>query len=254
MDAGFGWILTLSESDGELHLVKPFDYFLANIHIPSNIETFSEYDQDKTYSIQRVFLSANPSETSNFVLLVIVNYRLGFLRNGENHWTSINLDMLIDYGCLGYFKGKMYVVNPNNKIHIWDPSGSAEVILTLDDSTVKYLTQDATAYLVESTVGELLLIMSKNISPDDYIKDETPGFKVMRVDLSKRVCEDVKGVGKDAIFLDHNNTTAVAASDFPGVLKPNCIYFTDENWGKDVGIYIVEDKSIERFHVESLTL
>ncbi|KAL3498489.1 hypothetical protein ACH5RR_041221 [Cinchona calisaya] len=101
-------------------------------------------------------------------------------------------------------------------------------------------------------------------------EEETYGatnFGVIQLDLNKSIWEKVTSLGEKAIFLGHNSAFSVDATSFSGVIKSNCIYFTDDcieayfhtqsqqGGGKDMGIYNLEDGKIERFdNVQSFSL
>ena len=83
-------------------------------------------------------------------------------------------------------------------------------------------------------------------------------FHVLEVDLSSNKWSQVKNLGNRSLFLGDNSSLSVEVLDISS-LKPNCIYFTDdcqmlyavseffpEGGGRDMGIYNLQDGSIER--------
>lgn len=99
----------------------------------------------------------------------------------------------------------------------------------------------------------------------------TKGFTVLKLEKNKNNAgeeEDeakyeypfcwieVKSLGDRALFLGRNPSVSLSASEFEGLFKPNCIYFTDDNeeqyytepgggGGLDMGIFNMENSTIE---------
>lgn len=107
-------------------------------------------------------------------------------------------------------------------------------------------------YLVESPNGELLKISK--------LEDEnarTIGFKVYRLvdQVKKNAWVEINSLGDYAVFLGYNRATCLSTKENPECLA-NCIYFAEDNTEKyyyqdgcnDVGVYNLEDGSIERFY------
>nr|XP_011464896.1 PREDICTED: uncharacterized protein LOC101302760 [Fragaria vesca subsp. vesca] len=85
-------------------------------------------------------------------------------------------------------------------------------------------------YLVESTNGDLLLVLRF------YAFKET-SFGVCKIvfneeDKSRVQLVEVKCIGDDAIFLGQSQSQSVLASSVPGC-KPNCIYYATESVKRD---------------------
>lgn len=127
-------------------------------------------------------------------------------------------------------------------------------------------------YLVES--DEKLLVVSRNGVRIDAQKDFTYGtylFQVFEVDLETNTSVEIKDLGSRALFVGDNSSFSMEALN-DSVLKPNCIYFTDDcvcsylditeraheigvTWyrfhptkvGKDMGVYNLLDGTITPF-------
>ncbi|CAI9094051.1 OLC1v1029702C1 [Oldenlandia corymbosa var. corymbosa] len=273
MEAGFGWVLTVSSS-GELNLLKPLTR--SQIQLPS-CTTFPD-NQDTDFSdflfIQRVALSANPSHASSFVLMVIHEWGqfLGFWRPGDLTWTSIEPG-IHHFGDVRFYNGIFYAVDRHGDVWAWDES-SSKLKCVFGTNPRSFINRDA--YLVESSSGKLLTITRDGVllNEEDDQSYGVNNFKVIQLDVTKCEWEEITCLGNDAIFVGHSSAVAIVASAFPDVIKSNCIYFTDDCWeaytyremlgrgggrlglggGEDMGIYHLEDGSIERFsNIESVS-
>lgn len=97
----------------------------------------------------------------------------------------------------------------------------------------------------------------------DDPRERTCGFKVYKLDVSRKSWVEVRDLGGDSLFLGKNSSSSISSGDFPGY-KGNRIYFTDDNphvFGQafnpaesrgikfDMGIYNLDDGLIESLHV-----
>ncbi|TXG50257.1 hypothetical protein EZV62_022781 [Acer yangbiense] len=115
-------------------------------------------------------------------------------------------------------------------------------------------------YLVESA-GKILVVgrRLRYERTQTYADYGTTAFRVVEVDLSRNENEwsPVENLGNRALFVGDNSSLSVQVFDNSN-FKPNCIYFTDdwkdqyfssrfpEGVGRDMGIYNLQDGSIER--------
>lgn len=89
----------------------------------------------------------------------------------------------------------------------------------------QYSHELVSAYLVESTKGDLLCVRrffegetSSKFMVCKLVLEDDNGFVVGEV--------EVQSIGDDALFLgDNSPSVSVLASNYPGC-QPNCIYFT----------------------------
>ncbi|KAK4843861.1 hypothetical protein QYF36_023305 [Acer negundo] len=104
--------------------------------------------------------------------------------------------------------------------------------------------------------GAQLDEMKEDESKSNY---ETYAFQIFEVDLSSNTWKEVKNLGNKALFLGDNSSFSIEVLDVTRC-KSNCIYFTDDcresycspdfcgrGGGKDMGIYNIQDKSIEPY-------
>ncbi|CAI9095211.1 OLC1v1031098C1 [Oldenlandia corymbosa var. corymbosa] len=246
---------------GDLCLLNPF--IRDQIRLPE-FKKFPNRDygpNPQLFYVRKGVLSANPSQTSSFVLVVIHGGILGFWRPGDLIWTGFGpihctfLDVI-------YYQGKLYAIDVVVRVWVWDEFNKpplAQFFLGFDRKLFRDQTRRE-LYLVESSMGEFLLLARKLIKPRDPRSGRERKFKVIRLDLDVESFkfEKINDLGGDAIFVGLSVAVSIPASMFPGVLKSNCIYFINDciesylRFGslkgcKDMGIYNLEDSSVERF-------
>ncbi|CAI9096143.1 OLC1v1032224C1 [Oldenlandia corymbosa var. corymbosa] len=267
MEVGFGWLLTVKDTSGEINLLNPFSH--QQIHLPG-LQTIPEYKiytwvDPFYYFITLATLSHNPSKTSNFTLLATQcgGKFLGLWRPGDAAWTRIQTydDTLFEH--VNYYKGKFFAISYRGEFWVLDDdSPTARILFSMDRRLLSSYRQ---LYLVESSFGKLLLILRvENAIPNAPLNDIigkyycTTAFKVYRVDTTIPDYEEISSLEGDAIFVGFNDAISISRVEAEtNGIKNNCIYFTDDHWaafsalgggGKDTGIYNVEDRSVEHIH------
>ncbi|KAH0697874.1 hypothetical protein KY289_015356 [Solanum tuberosum] len=272
-----GWLVTVGKDEGEISLLQPFSG--VRIELPhQNTTDFYErnYTHDLWTYIRKAVLSANPSHTSDYALMVIEGRfeRLSLWRPGDLLWTRIWIPTHIGHiSDVVYFSGHFYAVTFGRCVLVCDVVGTQ---LTKVYS-VAHLAPwtDGKNYILES-LGSLFVV-AQQIVDTRYVKGDResippthiPGgddeeekicthrtrkFLVFRIDLSSCKAIPIMDLGDQAFFLGANASFSIQASQFPGI-KPNCIYFTD-NWigaylffkkgcGLDMGVFNLADGSIE---------
>ncbi|KAK3412773.1 hypothetical protein EUGRSUZ_I01470 [Eucalyptus grandis] len=153
-------------------------------------------------------------DNENYFVLFrdVFHGKLAMFKSREKRW-SIVQDMPSPYDDMISFKGEFYTV---------DNAGRTVVVgLDLSVTLIAQPNFDGlqTKCLVES-VGELLLV---------YMHwDETPRFKVYKLDREEKVWNEVKDLGDRVLFLGDECTFSASAADL-GACKGNCIFFIDQD-------------------------
>uniref|UniRef100_M1AWM3 F-box domain containing protein n=1 Tax=Solanum tuberosum TaxID=4113 RepID=M1AWM3_SOLTU len=259
-----GWLCTVVNNTGEMNLLHPFSR--KKIHLPSqkallNFHDGTGYETNHWGCINLVVLSANPSLTSDYILMVHLygpDICLAFWRPGDLNWTHIDVsNFTAGVSALVYHKGKFYSMSRSGKVQALEFAGPN----TTDQPIVKTLlvveTDEYTLnpcvveyYLVELS-GALLLVIQFAIGTCDGT-NHTTKFRVYEVDITRgELKEEMKTLGNSSMFLGHNWASCIDTSKYSGV-KPNHIYFADKwlNYSSylDMSAYNFEDGKIESFY------
>ncbi|KAG5584433.1 hypothetical protein H5410_044867 [Solanum commersonii] len=267
-----GWLLTQSLDGEEVNLFNPFS--ATKIHLPNHFALRALQSPDDLIEepefyryIKLATLSANPSFTSDYVLVISydtdVNY-LAFWLPGDINWTLFDMDERHGGVCnMTYYKGKFYLLTWGAEIWVVDVQSRDRRV----ESHLIYLNDNKDLfrhsiqyYLVE--VNDALLFVARfgrNRSNDNSAVD-TFKCEVYEVDEMKCKLKRIDNLGDSTIFLGLNGATSIDSTKFTGAIKSNHIYFTDD-WdeqnlslecggGKDTGVYNLEDGNIEYFYPE----
>ncbi|KAH0697857.1 hypothetical protein KY289_015339 [Solanum tuberosum] len=266
-----GWLCTVAYTIiGEMNLLHPFSR--TQIQLPSEkdlwaLQGYGPVEARGLYNcVDKAILSASPSITSDYVLLVSyyagVN-NLAFWRPGDLNWNVIDI---IDgewgaFSDINYYDGQFYGVTNGGDVWVFDIAGPNDpkppiveprLLVHLDDDMFG---QAGTEFYLVEVSGALLLVARFSHGGGSL----TFKFKVVELDVIKGDIKEMKTLGDSAIFLGSNAGVSVDVSKFTGV-KPNHVYFTDD-WeeqftemegggGKDMGAYNLEDGKIESFYSE----
>ncbi|KAL3358424.1 hypothetical protein AABB24_015511 [Solanum stoloniferum] len=274
-----GWLLTQSLDGKEVSLLNPFSR--TQIQLPNQFalsgflgleeeeeeEEEEEKEEEKEYRyIRNAILSANPSFTSDYVLVIAYNTdvnHLAFWRPGDINWTEFEIVYRIGgVSNMIYYKSRFYLVSWSAEIGIIDVQDGPEPrvesrLIYLNDNRDLFSQGDVQYYLVEVNDALLLVVRFGRKRPN--IEDGLDTFKceVYELDAIEGKLKEINDLGDSTIFLGLNGATSIDSTKFTGV-KPNHIYFTDdwfeENYflecggGTDTGAYNLEDGSIESFY------
>lgn len=256
-----GWFITVGKDEGEISLLHPFSG--VQIELPHQ-NTTEDYARNKTRYIwtyiHKAVLSADPSKTSDYVLMVIEGEKmhLSFWRPGDLRWTRVRVENFIghrrhrhrDVVC---FSGKFYAVDWLGQVLVCDVTRAdptkAQRVAQLPNSMDIY--QMGEEYYILESLGSLLVVVrhgglcfsriplthvpyahevhNEEEVPESngHLNFQTNGFRVYKVDLAAGKLTETRQLGDGALFLGANASLSVQASQFPGI-KPNHIYFTDD--------------------------
>ncbi|KAI8569553.1 hypothetical protein RHMOL_Rhmol02G0287200 [Rhododendron molle] len=240
-----GWLITVSET-GDMNLLHPLSRFQILLpHISA-----SDFPRTSiSLQIQKAVLTSCPSPSlkDNYALMVIYKgYKsLCFWKPGEKAWTTIKTRgyFLTD---ITYYKGQFYSISLGGTIFVCNVWGRDPTVAKIVGHTFPDITSPSERpYIVESE-GELLLVVF------DYRTNE---FRVFKVDLKDLACAELHSLGSNALFVGHNSSISIRASNFQGI-RPKCIYYTGDclytggsqlfkrGGGKGTGIYNMEDRNL----------
>ncbi|WMV43718.1 hypothetical protein MTR67_037103 [Solanum verrucosum] len=110
-----GWIATVEYAGiGEMKLLHPFSH--AQIHLPPHIglRDWEPTHENSYVSINKIILSANPSFSSDFVVIISYSRHKNYLacwRPGDLFWTPIDdVDEFGELWDIHYFNGQFYMI------------------------------------------------------------------------------------------------------------------------------------------------
>ncbi|KAH0690571.1 hypothetical protein KY289_017929 [Solanum tuberosum] len=261
-----GWLITVGE-EGEISLLHPFSGVQIELpHQNTTVDYLNHQIDPRTCFIGKAILSASPSHTSDYLLMVIDgNQRfLSFWRPGDIRWTRVKCeginycfftDMIffndqiysVDYsGCL-LVCDVADVVGPElTKCHILaqiptEPQDMPEHLYILESLgslfvIARYgvqlrLVQDDCDRVPLTIIPIIQIIQEEEEIREDMVCEDitygTTNFRVFQVDLAAVKMTETRELGDAAFFLGANASLSVQASRCPGI-KPNHIYFTED--------------------------
>ncbi|PWA68228.1 hypothetical protein CTI12_AA310490 [Artemisia annua] len=258
-----GWLLTVGK-DFASQLINPLSREIINL---PKADTFpvAIHPLNWDIAIHKVVLLME----SKLVLVIYGCYeKLGFCHIGDNKWSSIEQhECILD---ITFYNGHIYCLELNRVIRACNVNGKDPTVL-VRVARIPELVYDQyvfSAYIVGLDDGErkqLLVIIKEGIyheggGPEPYTKS----FQVLAYDLETGGWSKVKDFGTKTLFVGYSSSFWI--EDTTGVIKGNCIYYTDdfvgidefadgqEGGGKDMGIYHLSDGTIEpHFAGESLS-
>ncbi|XP_019228457.1 PREDICTED: uncharacterized protein LOC109209604 [Nicotiana attenuata] len=193
-----GWICSASYT-GEVNLLHPFSRTLIQLPPQQALLAFDCDNTDDGYPcIDQAVLSASPSLTSDYVLMVsFYGYKncLAFCRPGDLNWTNIIIDrsnVIGGVASLKYYKGKFYVVYYSGQVWVYDVTigESCDFFELEDDMFKRPLVQ---FYLVE--VSGVLLLVSRFASKGPNGGAETYKFRVFELDVIGGALKEINTLG-----------------------------------------------------------
>ncbi|OIT30725.1 hypothetical protein A4A49_59331, partial [Nicotiana attenuata] len=239
-----GWICTASYTR-EVNLLHPFSRTLIQLPPQQALLAFDCDNTDDGYPcIDQAVLSASPSLTSDYVLMVsFYGYKdcLAFWRPGDLNWTNMIIDRSIVMGgvaSLKYYKGKFYVVYYSGQVWVYDVTiGESYDFFQLEDDMFKWLLVQF--YLVE--VSGVLLLVSRGASKDPNGGAETFKFKVFELDVIEGELKEINKLGESSIFVGRNGASSI--DDWTYIYS-----ILEGGGGRDMGAYDLESEKIESFY------
>ncbi|KAF8389341.1 hypothetical protein HHK36_026035 [Tetracentron sinense] len=269
-----GWLITIAD-DLSMFLLNPVTR--AQIQLPHQ-RTFKDNSyrnprNAKEVFIHRAILSSSPSWSSNYVVMVIhgvVVFDIESPNSTEARIVTKPPDEL-----LGIVYSMLYIVELSGALVVVsrtyvedDPKGDSEegeeeeASEEDEDSEVEEDSEEE-GEVEEDSEEEGEVEEEEGVMEDDLprflnISYQTAGFQVFELDLTSGKWAKLSNLGDKAMFLGHNSSMSVVASDIPGC-EANCIYFTDDNFsyyfshsdggGKDMGIFNLQDGSIKQHYM-----
>ncbi|WOG90863.1 hypothetical protein DCAR_0310109 [Daucus carota subsp. sativus] len=288
-----GWLLTLGR-DLQISLLHPLlrqDIPLPHmgtfLHQPHS-EEFILYvspEQAPEVFIQRVAMSCklHPSKnngmySSNPIVMAIYGARryLAYARLTDKVWTEVFFPIMAPFiEDIAYYKGKFYALNGRGDLFVCDINDDSEtqgrakgtkIYSWPTDLDIGMNYNNSRTYLVESGFGFWLVVREFKAkyfkAPHGArVKYRTCNFTLWKMELKYSdhhselpscTCIPENNLGDQALFIGRATCLSLPSSEY---IRPNCIYFTDDNLdvfyhvggGHDMGIFNMETHTIEPF-------
>ncbi|PWA96329.1 hypothetical protein CTI12_AA040960 [Artemisia annua] len=163
-----------------------------------------------------------------------------------------------------YYNRKVYIFKFSYVIQVWDVHGEdpTKIVVLHSHVPFDFYADDAEdlgiSYIVGLDDGERkrLFVVSRKGPIKDEGDYETKYLQAWDFDLENREWSEVSDLGNKTLFVGHSSTFWI--EDTTGVIKGNCIYFTDDvvdvyreseyGGGRDMGIYDLSDECFIRRH------
>nr|GEW47625.1 hypothetical protein [Tanacetum cinerariifolium] len=258
-----GWLVTVGR-DRVAQLINPLSRETINLPKADTFDT--RLGLSKCHEGPRKLLIVTNNPSSLKLPLVVVLWgsfnKMGFCRPGVNKWTTIGYHNLI-YD-ITYYNRQVYTIdNYYYNIRACDVHGEDPTKLVCKSSLLSYLNDPkqvvrGVPYIIGLDEGERkrLLVVLRQGMKDGYSTFETyktKRFLIFAYDFKDTTWSSVKDLGKKTLFVGQSSTFWV--EDTTGVIKSNCIYFTDDfnflynqsrnGGGRDMGIYHLSNGTIE---------
>ncbi|XP_060171460.1 F-box protein At2g26160-like [Lycium barbarum] len=251
-----GWLCTMAYNinGAEMNLLHPFSR--TQIQLP-RLKPLRAQNQGY---LNIVVLSASPSLTSNYALVVHYFahhfYHLAFWRPGDLNWTHIDTKTTwthIDprtqdiFRSIIYYKGQFYCATFSGQVFVFDVGGPSIPQPIVEPSLlVRQLIYDSFEfYLIEVSSSLLIVTQFRGDGGEIF------AFRVSELDVIRGELKEINTLGNSAIFLGLKGAISIDSSKST-TFKPNHIYFVD-GWSDlpNAKAYNLEDKKIESFYPES---
>lgn len=283
--ASKGWLITISR-DLSVHLVDPLSR--AQIQLPSlksslhfldrpYYEATNTSDYNSFYFVNRVIVSSPTQSNSRIVMIIygfynaLAFYELGGDESTNAKWTKVKCRLAPYMDVMHYKEGLFYAINSEVDIVSINVTAGPNAIVSVIRAAMPrtfgsgdwcrfYLVDmysSTSTLLSTDTLSKVMVVcrlslrqLAEEVGEFSY---KTFGFKVFEVDLVdvNENWKKVDDIGSKALFLGTNSSFCMDVSKNDGI-KPNCIYFTDDEpesccrssktGGRDMGIFNLQDR------------
>ncbi|KAF5204882.1 F-box protein skip23 [Thalictrum thalictroides] len=271
-----GWLVILNQEGPLLSLLNPLTR--EEIRLPSLFffpETILRDDLAgivipwdsigylRNSKIVKALLFGNPSETTDYVVIVIMTggpCSLAFFRAGAVAWTLFMDTRKISFLDVVLFRGQFYAVDYAAHVYICYLGVSPNIVQIANPAETYADAEPEAKYLVES-VNELLLVYRYQFHIWATRSNSTYYFTVHKLELSESKWTVVDDLEEQVLFLGTHCSFSLSAGSYP-CCRGNSVYYTDEHWdpsgtpslskgscncvrGYDLGVFSLYDGDVE---------
>uniref|UniRef100_A0ACD5USK4 Uncharacterized protein n=1 Tax=Avena sativa TaxID=4498 RepID=A0ACD5USK4_AVESA len=236
----------------EYELSEPGHDIDLDFQYVGHYETIHALDKLRDFFYFKTFIFPDPSMGSYIVVLIHGrSLQISFARAGDCKWTLLPPGW--DYQQCIYMDGLLYAFTRFGRVDTFDLTGPTFTMNTITDDMKNYIR--GCMYVVQAPCGNLLQVRRdcELIDTDDnqHIR-ETQKISLYKVDLAAKELVEMKYLHDRVLFLGYNQSQYLNAKEFPQ-LKPNCVYFTDDescasdykNNCRDIGVLNLENDTRE---------
>ncbi|KAM1377588.1 hypothetical protein TB2_039045 [Malus domestica] len=246
-----GWLILRDETTSSVILLNPLNR--AQIALPE-LSSSPFYDQDPSRVLHKAVLSSDPSRCPfDYKVLAVFGEkrRLICYKARDKTWTILH-DAGNNYEDIILFNGEeLLAATDIGKLVSCDLDDDGWFSLSVNEIAPPFTFKGGKVYLVG--IGGELVMLIRFVQDNPRYGHETYDFEAYRYEQFESEWEAINGLGEWTIFVGKNHTTAIKAQDFKGLIKPNCIYFTDDSLdmedslmvGHDSGIFSMEEGKFE---------
>ncbi|GJZ76801.1 hypothetical protein Tco_0641473 [Tanacetum coccineum] len=238
-----GWLLTVGD-DFATQLVNPLS--LETINLPK-VDTLQE---ERFFGEQELEPLDWDMQLFKLVLVIPANLvfvicgskgKLAFCHIGDKKWTYVEEGRSGQIYDITFYNGQVYAICWYNNIRACNVNGKEPTVFfdvtTMPEDVCDQVMYSAYIIGLDDEERKRLLVIIR-----EY---ETTIFQVFAYDLESGNWSKVKDLGTKTLFVGYSSLFCV--EETTGVIKGNCIYYTDDvlSQGRDMGIYHLSDGTIE---------
>lgn len=258
-----GWLIGVSRKKA---LISFFDPFTGSVIKPPShpLLEFSDGDIwcDTDYFVQfsRFAFSTRPKPGDDFEVAMVFHTakHIAFWRPGQQQWIEPVRRFQIEDVC--FFRGEFYTIDAYGQVIAFGseiPDKPFRIVSNLKaQGFIPYVVHRFYIVVLESKQKLLLIhrLVHVKFRKGNFKYWNTRSFQLFELDVDTGKAKQVKNIGNRALFIGHNSTFFVQASSDKRSCRPNCIYFTDDNYGQywhttcgggmDMGRFCLEQRKV----------
>ncbi|KAJ8628737.1 hypothetical protein MRB53_022060 [Persea americana] len=269
-----GWLMTVDE---KLNICLFHPWSKKKFDLPHQSTFKNQPFEVEDYSMEEIrdrdIRKAALSDDGKVVVVIYGVGSLAFCRIGDEVYTEIESGIGADAEDVIYHKGQFYtlsVVYDIYILHIEEGNNPHGEKLT-EKLEFNPLASMVFGYLVPDVLTDSMFVIIRDINLIQHTSEldtclaQTCHFRIYGVTLEEgaqarmlKKFEEVESLGDRTLFLGHNSSIVVMASQFPG-FKGNRIYFADDYmehycanpYGcRDLGVYSLEEGTVEELFID----